>query len=207
MKTLYKSALVLILAAGWAGGAVNETVYLDLEQAFSKFYKTKLADTQLKAQVAEVQEESQDLIDVFEALQQKFEQLRTESLDKTLSEELRDNKRNEAEETLVELQQKENEIRNFEALSRKQLESQKQRMRARLLQEIREAINSEARLKGYRAVLNSTARGSTYPDVVIYHDEDADITADILAILNRGQQEEEPDAEASAEKDEANESE
>jgi len=189
MNGFKKTAVLLVFALGTVVrvGAAGETVYLDLEKVFSNFYKTKLADTQLKAQVTEVQEEGQGLVDAFKELQETFERLRVDSLDRTLSEELRENKRNEAEEKLIELQQKEAEIRRYEELSRNQLENQKQRMRVRLLQEIREAVTAEARRKGYAAVINSTARGATYPDVIIYFNEKADITQDILSILNRGQ--------------------
>ncbi|AKJ64428.1 OmpH family outer membrane protein [Kiritimatiella glycovorans] len=187
-------AAILGLVAAHSVFAAEEIVFIDLAKVFNDYYKTKLADTQLKAQIGEVKDQAQGMVDTFERLQNEFEKLREEAKDETLSEEVRDAKRAEAEEKLVELQEQRSRINEFEQRHNKQFQNQKQRMRQRILAEVNEAIRDRAELKGYRAVLNFNRIGSGGGfGTVMYHDDDAEITADVLSILNKSRPEDEED--------------
>ena len=178
--------------------ATGETVFVNLDSLYRNYYKTKLAYTQLNAQAEGIKKENQALMDEFEALKEKYEQLRAESLDDALSEEIRMNKRNEAEEILIDLQSKGREIRETEQRATQQLQKQKSGMDKRILEQIQDAIKTEAQTKGYLAVMNVQNVGATALQAVMtvpYYDADADITEDILKLLNKGQGEEEVEAE------------
>lgn len=194
-----KKILTALFFAGAAlapvAHATEEIVFIDLNRVFREFYKTKLADTQLQAQRVEMEDAGKVLVERFQELQTEYEKLKTEAQDVTLSEEVQAAKRDEAEEALIAMQEKELEINEFRELNIKQLQVQKDRMRQRILQEIREAVHAQAELNGYNAVVNSGARGVTSPDVVVYVDARADITQSVIDILNKGHLEEEPDAE------------
>jgi Skp family chaperone for outer membrane proteins len=115
--------------------------------------------------------------------------LRTDSRDETLSPGIREDKRNELEEKLVELQTNEKEMIDFEKLRMQQLEQQNTRMSRKLFDEIHEAINNFSKEKGYKGVIDRAAQSRAGMQVVLYANPKADITADLLAILNEGREE------------------
>lgn len=169
--------------------ASGETVFVDLDRIYRNYYKTKLAYTQLNAQAEGIKKDGAALLETFETLKATYEQLRAESLDDALSEEIRSNKRNEAEETLIDLQEKGREIRETEQRANKQLQKQKSGMDKRILEQIQDAIKTEAQTKGYLCVTNVKNVGATALQAVMtvpYYDADAEITDQILARLNKG---------------------
>ena len=166
--------------------AVDEVAFVDLTQLFSRFYKTRLADTQLKATLLEIDVENKVLLEEFREFQTKYDQLRIEAKDKSLSMDLREQKRIDAEETLLEMQDKESTIKGFQQRHRSQLESQRSRMRTRILEEIRNVIENEAHLKAYSCVINSSSMDASNSNVILFHATRFDITEDILVKLNKG---------------------
>ena len=188
--------LLFSVCLGFAASAMatGETVFVNLDKLYRNYYKTKLAYTQLNAQAERVKKDNQALVKEFEELKEKYEQLRAESLDDVLSEEIRANKRNEAEETLIDLQNKGKEIRESEQRAGQQLQKQKAGMDKRILEQIRDAIKTEAHTKGYLTVLNVQSVGASALQgtlMVPYYDGDAEITDDVLKLLNKGYVEEE----------------
>lgn len=173
--------------------ATGETVFVNLDKIYRNYYKTKLAYTQLNAQASRIKKDNESLLQEFETLKEKYEQLRAESLDDVLSEEIRANKRNEAEETLIDLQTQGKEIRETEQRASQQLKKQKAGMDKRILEQIRDAITTEAQTRGYLTVLNVQNVGTTALQgslMVPYYDADAEVTDEVLARLNKGQPEE-----------------
>lgn len=160
-------------------------VYVNMERAFSGFYKTKLADEQLKQQAEEFNQERKKLTDELERLQQEFSALREEAQNIALSEDARALKRSAAEEKLIELRDLETRIRRFDESKQKQLEDQTRRMRKRIVDEIRQTITEYAQKNGYGLVLDSSGQSFNGVEVVLYADVRSDITDDILAELNK----------------------
>lgn len=132
-------------------------VYVDLDKVFEEFYKTKLADGQLKEQADQYHpEERTKMVDDFKQLQDDFKAARDEAQDTALSEEARNARRSAAEEKLVELRETENKIRRFEESRRRQLDQQTRRVRSKLVDEIKETVTKLARERGYTSVMDAS---------------------------------------------------
>lgn len=174
----------LCAASGFA--AEKQIVFIDLDRAFNEFFKTKLADTQLKQQADEFNDERKTLVADFEKLQESFNKARDEAQNTALSEDARNEKRNEAEDKLVALREHEAKIRRFDESRRKQLDDQSRRMRKRIVDEILEAIKSYAQTEGLFAVVDSSAQSLNGVECILYNDAKADITDTILDVLNKG---------------------
>jgi len=166
-------------------------VFIDLDRTFSDFYKTKLADAQLKEQADEFNDERSQLVDDYESLQKEFDDLREKAQDTTFSEDVRDESRDMAEDKLVEIRDFESRIRRFDQSRKKQLDDQSRRMRKRIVGEIRKAIQNHARMEGYQAVLDSSAQSLNGVETVLFVDPKVDITDDVLDILNKGSEDDE----------------
>ena len=186
------TALVLFL--GWGGVSVSvaeqSVIFINLDRAFNEFYKTKLADTQLKQQAGEFNDERKKLVADYEKIQKDLNAIRDEAQNTALSDEVRTEKRNMAEEKLVELRDYESRIRRFDDSRRKQLDDQSRRMRKRIVEEIQQIIKDYAKTQGCQAVIDSSGQSLNGVEMILYTDSKIDITDTILDLLNKGKQEE-----------------
>ena len=86
---------------------------------------------------------------------------------------------------MASLRDEENKIRRFDETRRKQLQEQGQRMRKRIVDEIRALVEKHAKAKAYQAVIDASGQSLNGVPIVLYVDPRADITGEILDILNR----------------------
>lgn len=194
MKTYPIAILSLLIAtftcasAPRVSGGEIDFAFVNLDKCFNEYYKTKLADAQLKEQAKDFNEERKKLISDYEAKQEAFNSAREESQNTALSEDERNKRRNEAEEKLVELREYEAKIRNFDASRKKQLQDQSQRMRKRIVEEIKKSIQTYARNQGFTAVFDSSGESFNGVTLVVFNDEKVDITEDVLDLINKGKE-------------------
>ena len=192
VQKLMTVALVGCVLWGAAGSARAQAssgpsvVYVDLDKVFEEFYKTKLADGQLKEQADQYREERTKMVDDFKQLQDDFKAARDEAQDTALSEEARNARRSAAEEKLVELRETENKIRRFEESRRRQLDEQTRRVRSKLVDEIKETVTKLARERGYTSVLDASGENLNGVPTVLYFEPKADITVELITLLNKG---------------------
>ena len=187
---LILSVLLMSLLPSFA--AEQSVVFINLDRAFTEFYKTKLADTQLKEQADEFNGERKSLVDEYEKLQKEFGTIRDEAQNTALSDDVRAEKRGLAEEKLVELRDYESRIRRFDDSRRKQLDDQSRRMRKRIVEEIQLAVKEYAQTQGYQSVIDSSGQSLNGVEMILYTDPKIDITDTILGMLNKGKQDEKP---------------
>lgn len=190
--TMQRWVMGLALGAWMLGTALPAqaadatVVYVNLTKVFDEFYKTKLADAQLKEQADQYKEERTKMVDDFKKLQDDFKTSRDEAQNTALSEEARNTRRSEAEEKLVELRETENKIRRFEESRRRQLDEQTRRVRTKIVDEIKEVLSKYSQEKGYSAVMDASGENLNGVSAVLYYDPRADITDVLISLLNKG---------------------
>ena len=164
----------------------KEIAFVDMQKLFTSFYKTQLAQDQVRQQADEMQLEQDIMQSNIEEIRQEIEDLRTDYRDSMLSLEMRSNKRVLLEEKLIELQNLEQEMTEYETLRRKQIDEQNTRMTKKLFDEIQEKIVTYSREHGYIAVIDQSAQSRIGIAVTVYVDPVIDITEGILKELNEG---------------------
>ncbi len=176
------------LAATLAGAQERRTgvAFVNLDRCFNEYYKTRVADAQLKAQAREFEDELKNIAGELEKLQSEFNALREESLNSALSDEVRAAKRAAAEEKVLAIREQEGRVQSFRERRSKQLEEQSRRMRRGLVGEIKEVIQKYARDRGLTAVIDSSGTTFNGVEAVLYVDPRSDITDEILQELNKG---------------------
>jgi len=174
----------------WASSAVagDGIVYVDIQELFKRFYKTKLAQNQLRIQNDDVERERTIMEKDIKRLKEEIETLRSDARDETLSEEVREGKRSQLEEKLVDLQMKEREMGEFTTLRNKQIEQQKKRKINKILDEIHETVIRYAKEEGYSAVIDRSAKSRNGTEMVLFSDPKLDITPEVLLVLNKGRE-------------------
>lgn len=172
-----------VLLASHAAFAAGRIVFVDLERIFEEFYKTKMAKSKIEVQKQDVQAERQLMIDEMTAISEEVDTLKKEARDITLAQEIRDGKRILYEERLLDLREKEKEIKEFGERREQQIQLQVHRMSQTLMDEIRQTIVEYAKKEGLGAVIDSSKRRAAI-GVFIYTHSDVDITEPMLFLLN-----------------------
>ena len=190
MSNKFGRRAAIIAAACMLAGAVHAVeqriVFVDMEKVFSEYYKTKLADAQLKTQADSFKAERKKLVDDFQAKQEVFNKARDEAQNTALNEEARNKKRTEAEELLVDIRDTESKIRRYDETKQKALDEQSQRMRKDIVVEIRDSLTTYSRQQGYSAVFDASGDSMNLVPLVLYRDPTADITEAVVGLLNKG---------------------
>lgn len=177
-----------VLFAGSARGA-EEVVFVDLQEVFKRFYKTQLAQDQIRQQADDIKLERETMEGEIKTMKEEVEVLRTDSRDETLGAAVRESKRGLLEEKLVALQKREQEMTDFEKLRMQQLEQQNTRMSRKLFDEIQEVIVEYSKEKGFAGVIDRSAQSRAGMQLVLFASPKVDITGDVLAVLNEGREE------------------
>lgn len=196
VTTGWRLGLGVVVAAAWLGMAQpasaqiatdrDRIVFVDMNKVFDEYYKTKLAEGQIKEDEAQFKKELQVMVDEYKALQEDFKKVREESENRALSEEARSKNRASAEEKLVELREMEAKLRRFEESKRRQMTETMKRIRDKLVVEIKETLSSYATSQGFTAVLDASGDNLNGVPNILYYDSNRDITASLLELLNSG---------------------
>ena len=163
-----------------------KTGFVNLRELFEGFYKTELAQDQINQQIEEVSFERELRLEDISQIREEIENLRSESRDEKLSEEARKNKRLQLEDRLIEMQEVQKELRDFETLRKKQIDEQNKRMQKGLLDEIQAEIIKYGDENGYDVIIDRSAKSSLGTEIVLFVGLRSDVTAFILQRLNKG---------------------
>jgi Skp family chaperone for outer membrane proteins len=176
-------AVVLVSHVGWSE---SQIAFVDMQDLFTRFYKTQLAQDQIRQQADEIKLEQDIMKNNIEEIRTEIEQLRADSRDAILSAEVRSNKRVLLEEKLIEMQGLEQEMNEYEKLRKQQIDEQNTRMTKKLFDEIQDQIVMYSKEEGFDAVIDRTAQSRIGINVIAYVDSSADITELVLKNLNEG---------------------
>ena len=184
MKKVFSLLLIGAFMVVGAVQAEDRVVFVDVQEVFKGFYKTQLAQDQIRQQADDIKLEREEMEEEVLALKEEVEVLRTDARDEMLSAEVQASKRDLLEEKLVNVMAKEREMAEFDKLRREQLEKQNMRMTRTLFDEIHEAVILYAKAQGFTSVIDRSAKSKMGIQIVLFSKVDVDITADLLAVLN-----------------------
>jgi len=177
------AAVMLISHLGWSESKI---AFVDMQDLFTRFYKTQLAQDQIRQQADEMNLEQDLMKDNIEEIRSTIEQLRADSRDTMLSLEVRSNKRVLMEERLIEMQRLEQEMNKYEKLRTQQIDEQNTRMTKKLFDEIQDQIVIYSRAHGFDAVMDRAAKSRIGINVINYVNPSVNITEAVLENLNEG---------------------
>jgi outer membrane protein len=189
MKSLLRKivpALLLVClmsAPAWGQGRIGT---VDLRKLFDNYWKTKQADAALKDRAADIEKEHKSMLDDWKKAKDDYQALITEANNQTLSLEERDKRKKSAEDRFKQIKENEDAITQYERQARTTLDEQKKRMRDSILDEIRTTINGKAKAAGYALVLDTVAESANNTPIVLYSNNENDITEAVLSQLNAG---------------------
>jgi len=192
MKNVLKFAcpiLLLLLSAVVVDAQQQPSLKIatfDLGKVFTNFYKTKLAEVSINDRRTQILKDENGMIEDLKKGEIEYKALLAGSNDQALSADERDKKKLAADTKLKDLQQTKAALDQYDQSAKSQLADQSQRLREKILAEIKDAVNARAKTGGYTLVIDSSASTLNITPVIFYNNGQADFTAEILKQLNAG---------------------
>jgi outer membrane protein len=197
MKT-YRWFQVILLAAAMgclapaSANAQTKTGTVNLKKIFDGYWKTKQADVQLKDRAGEFQKQSNELIENYKKANEEYKKVLDSASDQALATEEREKRKKAAETKLMELKDLEVQIGQFDRSAKTTLGEQQRRMRDNILKEIQEAVATKAKAASLSMVWDTAAESVNSTPVVVYTNNDNDISDEVLKQLNLNAPAEQP---------------
>jgi outer membrane protein len=177
-------ALLFLSLLGGTASAQTRIGTVNLRKVFENYWKTKQADAALKDRASEMEKQHKDLLEDYKKSRESYQGLLSAANDQALSNEERDKRKKAAEDKLRQLKDAEETITQFERSARSTIDEQRKRMRDNLVEEIRGVLNSKAKTAGYTLVIDTSADSINATPVVLFTNNDNDMTEMLLNQLN-----------------------
>jgi outer membrane protein len=184
MKHPFRSALLLLAVAGATLGLRAEVALkvltLDVDQVYSKYYKTEAQKTKLDEQAKRAREAEDNMKKELEAMVTQAKDLQEQTKNTILSEEARKKAQADFESKVGEIRSKDAERQEFLQRTQMGLQKQMATFQQQALEEISKVASDIGQKKGATLVLN---KGSV--PVVIYAAPEFDITEEVITEINK----------------------
>lgn len=184
------TALLLAFAtAGQTQQPATKIAVIDMEKVFQSYFKTKIADANLKKQAETYRNYLTSLNDSKVKLREEFKELRDDSQNIAITETERENKRIAAQDKYRQLQAKEQEIEQYNQEKKKKLLEEYDKIRESLLEEIAKVVRTRGVREGYTLVIDKSGKTMNSIPAVVFHEEGIDLTEVVMKELNLGHEE------------------
>jgi outer membrane protein len=157
---------------------------VDMKKAFDNFHKTKAAEIQIKDRAAESDKTYKGMIDDYKKANEDYKKLVEQSNDQALAGDERDKRKKSAESKLMELQEIEKSVKQFENQARTSLGEMEKRMRDKIVGEIRDVVNRLARAGGYTIVFDVAAVTAYQTPIILFNNGENDLTEAVIKDIN-----------------------
>ena len=164
--------------------ADQKIAIIDLKKVFDEFYKTKIADAAIKDDAAALDKERKSLTDQYQKLADDYKKALEDANNQAISFDEREKRKKSAEGKLIEINDIEQSIKQFDRTAKSNLEEKQRIAREKILKEIQTIVNNKAKAGGYALVLDSAAEAASRTAVVFYTNGQDDLTTPVLKELN-----------------------
>ena len=185
--TLARTCLALMIAFflnAPSQAETNKIGIIDFQRVFEKYYKTKLAQTQVDEQTADFEKRKKGMLDDYQKANREYNKLMESAKDQAVSSDERDRRKSAAEKKLLEINEIEQDAKLFQRTTEEQLKMQARRMTENILRDIRELVDAKARAGGFTLVIDVSAKSATGTPIVLYTNGQNDVTQDVILQLN-----------------------
>jgi len=173
----------LLTSSTWAQ---SRLATVDLRKVFDGYWKTKQADAALKDRAADMEKEHKNMLDDWKKAKDDYQNLLGDANNQALSSDERDKRKKSAEDKLKYIKDTEDTIGQYERQARTTLDEQRKRMRDNILVEIRSQLDAKAKAAGYTLVFDTAAESANNTPIVLYTNNENDMTEVLLQQMNAG---------------------
>src|SRR5688500_16631557 len=179
------AAAALLSLAGTSAFAQSQRIaVVDMKKVFDSYYKTKQAEAQIKDRAAESDKVYKTMIEDYKKANTDYKGLIDSSNDQAVSVEEREKRKKSAETKLLDLQEIEKSLKQYESQARTTIGAMEKRMRDKLVDEIREVVTRHSTSGGYALVLDSAAVTPYQTPILLHTDGKNDMTDAVIKEIN-----------------------
>lgn len=186
-KIVYRLLLALGLATllqFTAGAAEQKIAIIDLQGVFTNFFKTKIADAAIRDEAGALDKDRKALTDQYQKITEDYKKALEDASNQAISADERDKRKKAAEGKLIDINDLEQQIKQFDRTARGNLEEKQRMARDKILVQIKSVVAAKAQAGKYTLVLDTAGEGLSRTSVVFYNNGENDITAEVLKALN-----------------------
>jgi outer membrane protein len=184
LRTIILTLSLLVPLCGMSALAQTRIGTVDLRKVFDGYWKTKQAQAQLNAHKTELDQDDKVQRDAMKKGGEEYQKLLEQANDQAISAEERDRRKQAVADKLKQLQEAKNALDAFERQAQVSLSEQGQRMREKILVEIKGVVATQARTAGYSLVIDAAAETANATSSVVYSSGENDLTDAVLKQLN-----------------------
>jgi Skp family chaperone for outer membrane proteins len=198
MKTFISSLTLLAMTGFGSVLAQAETVILTISVngAAEQYYKVQEFLEQIQATQEQAQERVASINEEGKTLEQEYQELVEQAGSDILTEQARNDAKEDARIKYQEIAQKQNELRQFAENVQRQLAARQNTQMSLLTKEIMEVVTEVAKERSASLVLDTSGASQNGMPTVYTFDDSMDITAEVVTRINASKSEEEPAAAA-----------
>jgi len=169
--------------------AQSRIATVDLKKVFNEYWKKKEAEKGFNAQAADLEKDARSMLERHKQAKEETQALLEGANDQAVSPDEREKRKKTADEKLKQVRELEDNLVQYDRQARATLDTERQRIRSRLLGEITDVVSAKARTGGFNLVLNTASQldastGSSDLPFVLYRDSQTDLTTVVLTELN-----------------------
>ncbi len=173
--------MCFLTGSAWAQ---NRMATIDLRKVFDGYWKKKQAEAALKERQADMEKEDKNMLDDLKKAKDEYDTLLASANDQNASPEERDKRKKAAEDKLKQMRDLRETIDQYERQARSTISEQTQRLRSNILGEIRNVVIAKAKASGFSMVIDTAAESGNLTPVVLFSNNENDITDVVLQQLN-----------------------
>ena len=179
------AALALLNVLSLTAVAQSQKIaVVDMKKAFDSYYKTKQAEAQIKERAAESDKVYKNMIEDYKKANEEYKKLIDSSNDQAVSAEERDKRKKSAETKLLDLQEIEKSVKQYESQARTTIGAMEKRMRDKIVEEIRDVVNRLSASGGYTYVFDNAAVTAYQTPIILFNDGKNDLTDAVVKEIN-----------------------
>lgn len=179
------SICTLGLVSGVQAQVSGRIVTVDMQKIFDAYYKTPTARGKLEETRDQFTKELQTKQEDLKKQVEELNKLREDQDRPEYTPEVREQKKKALTEKLGDMQKQQRDLEEYRRSHQRILEEQSMRMRQGILKEITDVVQKESKDAGYLLVLDRSGNTLNGLPSLVYAQENIDITADIIKILNK----------------------
>lgn len=189
MKNCFKLSFVLMAAAAlFTGSAVAQDLKIatvDVESLFNKHHRKVTEHQKMNEELARINQESNDRMETMRGLQTQITDLRKQIEDPTIADKVKREKVEILQTKMNEGRAMEQERRDTYERRRRALDVQRQASIQSIREEIMKLVVDYSKTEDYDYVFDTSGLSSNGLPFLVYTKDAADITADIMVLINK----------------------
>jgi outer membrane protein len=176
--------LLLMSLLGGSACAQGRLATIDLKKVFENYYKKKQAQAAIDDRKADMEKDIKSMIGEYEKTNGVYQTMLADANNSALSADEREKRKKSAEEAFKQLKEMEDSIRKYQRQAETTLDEQRSRLIDNIVAEIRTVVTAKAKSAGFSLVFDTSATSVNRTPVVLYSNNENDLTDAILTQLN-----------------------